>query len=243
MITDAVCPKQDPIMESVGPGRGEHRWRPSSDTYLHPKAKPPPLRFLKPSSANFTSGRTVLNRQVQRPDRDDRNQAQTSRAILGRQLAKCLIEGCDIIAPRAQGLRLPDQSGDGNRPGRLEAGCQPQQRGTHDIDRFTRGRFLGNGRLGRSAATSAHWSKGTMPFGTQPSMPSMENLAAMLDRAPRFKLCEAFGKSPGVMGLIGVGTSLRLTDQQGRRTASGPMPACYDNAPSTPRVALSISST
>jgi hypothetical protein len=48
--------------------------------------------------------------------------------------------------------------------------------------------------------------KGTSPFGKLPSLPSppsMQRLQSLLGGAPKESPCEAFGRSPGVAGLIG----------------------------------------
>ena len=50
--------------------------------------------------------------------------------------------------------------------------------------------------------------KGTTPFGAPPSAPSMERLSFVLGGAPKYPACEAFGRSPGLVGLIGEGVGL-----------------------------------
>lgn len=46
---------------------------------------------------------------------------------------------------------------------------------------------------------------GTTPFGSTPELPSIESVSAFLGAAPKYPACEAFGKSPGLVGLIGEG--------------------------------------
>jgi hypothetical protein len=44
---------------------------------------------------------------------------------------------------------------------------------------------------------------GKTPFHTLPSLPSINELRALFARAPKYPACEAFGKSPGLVGMIG----------------------------------------
>jgi hypothetical protein len=44
---------------------------------------------------------------------------------------------------------------------------------------------------------------GTTPFGTLLSPPSMEKLTAALGASPKYPACEVFGRSPGLLGVIG----------------------------------------
>jgi Protein of unknown function (DUF3313) len=79
--------------------------------------------------------------------------------------------------------------------------------------------FLGSGRVAQegdaydlAAAFGGDFSdllvKGKTPFGAIASTPSIERLGALLGRAPKYPACEAFGKSPGLIGLIGGGMGL-----------------------------------
>ncbi|ANV99625.1 DUF3313 domain-containing protein [Bradyrhizobium icense] len=58
-----------------------------------------------------------------------------------------------------------------------------------------------------ASAFGADFSKllvsGNSPFGTGPSLPSAESLSTTLGGAPKQAACEAFGRAPGVAGLIG----------------------------------------
>ena len=45
--------------------------------------------------------------------------------------------------------------------------------------------------------------KGETPFGSPPSMPSMQQLSSSLGAAPKYAACEAFGRGPGVAGFAG----------------------------------------
>ena len=49
---------------------------------------------------------------------------------------------------------------------------------------------------------------GATPFGTMPSLPSPEVLGALFGKAPKYPACEAFGRSSGLIGLIGDGVGL-----------------------------------
>ena len=79
--------------------------------------------------------------------------------------------------------------------------------------------FLGSGRVAQegdaydlAAAFGGDFSDllvtGKTPFGTLSSTPSLERLGTLLGRAPKYPACEAFGKSPGLVGLIGGGLGL-----------------------------------
>ena len=79
--------------------------------------------------------------------------------------------------------------------------------------------FLGSGRVAQegdaydlAAAFGGDFSellvKGKTPFGAVPSTPSIERLGALLGRAPKYPACEVFGKSPGLIGMIGGGIGL-----------------------------------
>jgi hypothetical protein len=50
--------------------------------------------------------------------------------------------------------------------------------------------------------------KGETPFGKLPSLPSIEKLGASLGGAPKYPACEAFGRSPGLVGMLGDGIGL-----------------------------------
>src|SRR5262249_16459560 len=43
---------------------------------------------------------------------------------------------------------------------------------------------------------------GSTPFGTLPEPPSLEQIASSLGGKPKYPACEAFGRSPGVVGMI-----------------------------------------
>ena len=49
---------------------------------------------------------------------------------------------------------------------------------------------------------------GETPFGTMPSLPSAESLGALFGSAPKYPACEAFGRSSGLIGLIGNGVGV-----------------------------------
>ncbi|MBR0896122.1 DUF3313 domain-containing protein [Bradyrhizobium tropiciagri] len=44
---------------------------------------------------------------------------------------------------------------------------------------------------------------GVTPFGGVPTMPSMQRLGFLLGGAPKYPACEAFGRAPGLVGMIG----------------------------------------
>jgi hypothetical protein len=65
---------------------------------------------------------------------------------------------------------------------------------------------------GLAAAFGGDFSKmlvtGTTPFGGLPSPPSASGLTTFFGGAPKSPACEAFGRSPGLVGLIGDGIGL-----------------------------------
>ena len=56
---------------------------------------------------------------------------------------------------------------------------------------------------------------GKTPFGKMPSLPSLEKLGALMGRAAKYPACEAFGRSPGVIGFVGerIGVPPSWTDK------------------------------
>ncbi|MBV8699996.1 DUF3313 domain-containing protein [Bradyrhizobium sp.] len=50
--------------------------------------------------------------------------------------------------------------------------------------------------------------KGETPFGKLPALPSIEKLGAQLGGAPKYPACEAFGRPPGLVGMLGHGIGL-----------------------------------
>jgi Protein of unknown function (DUF3313) len=56
---------------------------------------------------------------------------------------------------------------------------------------------------------------GASPFKTLPSPPSMRRLGSLLGGAPKESACEAFGRGPGVAGLVGgaIGLPPEWTDK------------------------------
>jgi hypothetical protein len=44
---------------------------------------------------------------------------------------------------------------------------------------------------------------GKSPFGTMPRTPSLERVQAMAGGKPKYAACEAFGREPGVVGMVG----------------------------------------
>ncbi|MDC7787233.1 DUF3313 domain-containing protein [Rhodoplanes sp. TEM] len=56
---------------------------------------------------------------------------------------------------------------------------------------------------------------GRSPFGGLPSPPSLEKIGHLLGKAPKYPACEAFGRPPGLVGLLGeqVGAPPSWTDQ------------------------------
>jgi hypothetical protein len=49
---------------------------------------------------------------------------------------------------------------------------------------------------------------GETPFGHPPSIPSMQKIGSSLGAAPKNSACDAFGRSPGVVGMVGGGLGL-----------------------------------
>lgn len=43
---------------------------------------------------------------------------------------------------------------------------------------------------------------GSTPFGKSPGLPSFDKIGASLGGKPKFAACEAFGRSPGVVGMV-----------------------------------------
>jgi Protein of unknown function (DUF3313) len=70
-----------------------------------------------------------------------------------------------------------------------------------------------------AASFGADFSKllvtGASPFKTLPSPPSMQRVASLLGGAPKESACEAFGRGPGVAGLVGsaIGLPPEWTDK------------------------------
>ncbi len=56
---------------------------------------------------------------------------------------------------------------------------------------------------------------GKSPFGTLPSPPSIERIQSLAGGAPKYPACEAFGREPGLVGLVSgvVGTPPEWTDK------------------------------
>ncbi|WP_047309951.1 DUF3313 domain-containing protein [Rhodopseudomonas palustris] len=73
---------------------------------------------------------------------------------------------------------------------------------------------------------------GKTPFGGLPSAPSANALMAALGAAPKYPACEAFGRLPGVVGLLGDGIGLPpgWTDQGGKQNPPPPTLANRDAA-------------
>lgn len=79
--------------------------------------------------------------------------------------------------------------------------------------------FLGSGRVaqeGDAYALAAEFGAdfsgmlvtGTTPFGTLPTLPSIASLGALFGRASKYPACDAFGKSPGLVGMAAGALSL-----------------------------------
>jgi phosphohistidine swiveling domain-containing protein len=79
--------------------------------------------------------------------------------------------------------------------------------------------FLGSGRVAEEGDAYSLASdfggdfsqllvSGETPFGKLPPPPSMGKIGNMFGRAPKYPACEAFGKSPGLAGVIGEGIGL-----------------------------------
>jgi hypothetical protein len=64
---------------------------------------------------------------------------------------------------------------------------------------------------------------GASPFGTLPSPPSMHQVQSLLGGAPKEVACEAFGRAPGVPGLLGgaIGLPPEWTDRGAPADAQG----------------------
>ena len=67
---------------------------------------------------------------------------------------------------------------------------------------------------------------GKTPFKSGPSLPSMQKFNSMLGGAPKEAACEAYGRSPGVAGMIGgaVGMPESWTDKRGAGAAPSAPP-------------------
>jgi hypothetical protein len=65
---------------------------------------------------------------------------------------------------------------------------------------------------------------GKTPFGGLPSPPSANALMAALGGAPKYPACEAFGRSPGLVGLVGDGIGLPpgWTDKGAKHNSPAP---------------------
>lgn len=79
--------------------------------------------------------------------------------------------------------------------------------------------FMGSGRVaeeGDAYALAAEFGNdfskmlvtGKTPFKGPPSLPSLEKIGHLFGKAPKYPACEAFGKSPGLVGMIGEGIGL-----------------------------------
>ena len=64
---------------------------------------------------------------------------------------------------------------------------------------------------------------GSSPFGKMPSAPSMEKIGASLGGKPKYAACEAFGRGPGVAGMIAerVGLPPEWSDKGSAASANG----------------------
>jgi hypothetical protein len=49
---------------------------------------------------------------------------------------------------------------------------------------------------------------GASPFGKAPSLPSFEKIGSSLGGKPKYEACEAFGRNPGVVGMVARGLGL-----------------------------------
>lgn len=49
---------------------------------------------------------------------------------------------------------------------------------------------------------------GASPFGSTPSLPSFDKLTSSLGGKPKYEACEAFGRGPGVVGMVAGGLGL-----------------------------------
>ena len=65
---------------------------------------------------------------------------------------------------------------------------------------------------------------GASPFKTLPSLPTMDGIKSTLGGAPKESACEAFGRGPGVPGLMGgaIGLPPELTDKGSQADAKTP---------------------
>jgi hypothetical protein len=64
---------------------------------------------------------------------------------------------------------------------------------------------------------------GASPFKTLPSLPTMDGINSALGGAPKESACEAFGRGPGVPGLMGgaFGLPPELTDKGAPESREG----------------------
>ena len=94
--------------------------------------------------------------------------------------------------------------------------------------------FMGSGRVSEEADAYAlaaefgdDFSKmlvtGKTPFKGPPSPPSLEKLGHLVGKAPKYPACEAFGKSPGLVGMIGANLGLppAWTDKGAAKPVTG----------------------
>lgn len=77
-----------------------------------------------------------------------------------------------------------------------------------DANAFDNGRMSEEGdAYGLAASFGGDFSQllvtGVTPFGGVPSMPSMQRLGFLLGGAPKYPACEAFGRAPGLVGMVG----------------------------------------
>jgi hypothetical protein len=65
---------------------------------------------------------------------------------------------------------------------------------------------------------------GASPFGKLPPLPSVRKIGTSLGGAPKDAACEAFGRSPGIVGLIGnsIGVPPEWADKGGLQKTSSP---------------------
>jgi hypothetical protein len=86
--------------------------------------------------------------------------------------------------------------------------------------------FMGSGRVAPEAdayTLAADFSgdfstllvKGATPFGAPPSLPSAHRVKALLGGSPKYPACEAFGRAPGLVGMMGdsLGLPPKWTDK------------------------------
>lgn len=94
--------------------------------------------------------------------------------------------------------------------------------------------FMGSGRVSEESDAYAlaaefgnDFSKmlvtGKTPFKGPPSPPSLERLGYLLGKAHKYPACDAFGKSPGLVGMVGDGIGLppSWTDKGAEKPATG----------------------